>query len=283
MQLAQEFDCGIISADSRQIYKQIDIGTAKPTKEELNTVLHHFVDHIELSQNYSAGDFEREAITLINELHESNPVQILCGGTGLYIKAVLEGLDQFPKVDPSTKTFWNKKYEDLGISYLQESLQKVDPRYFEIVDIQNPHRLIRALCVCDSGEYKFSDFLDQQKEKRLFHPIRISLYPDKPFLHQKIHDRVDQMRKMGLESEAKSLYHLKNYQSLQTVGYQELFKHFDGDWSVDEAFERIKIHTRQYAKRQLTWNNKYFNGERFHDNSLDAIQTYIYKQLQLSH
>ncbi|PKP43781.1 MAG: tRNA (adenosine(37)-N6)-dimethylallyltransferase MiaA [Bacteroidetes bacterium HGW-Bacteroidetes-13] len=276
IRLATIFDTDIISADSRQFFKEMKIGTAVPTSEELNVAKHHFIGHKSISDEYSVGHFEEEAIPLINKLFEKKNALILVGGSGLYIDAVLFGLDKFPEVDAKYRLQLDALLRENGIEALHKLLQEKDPIYLEKVDRNNPHRLIRALEVCLSSGKPYSSFLNQKKIKRNFQHLIIGLETEREKLYRRINKRVDQMVSDGLEAEAKSLYPYKQLNALQTVGYQEFFDFFDGKISKVEAIESIKQNTRRFAKRQITWFKKYdatwFEGD---SENYQAITAFI--------
>lgn len=256
IQLAQHFKTEIISADSRQFYQEMNIGTAKPSKVELSVAPHHFIGHLEINQTYSVGDFERDALALLNQLFVKHQVVILTGGSGLYIKALCEGMDHFPEVPDSIKKAIEKLYKEKGINALQEELAQSDPIYYQQVDLQNPHRLIRALSICRATTRPFSEFHNQTKPERAFTPIYLQLHWSRTKLYDRINARVDKMMQDGLLEEARQLFPLKHLNALQTVGYQELFEYIDGNHSLEEAIELIKRNSRRYAKRQLTWSRR---------------------------
>lgn len=256
VEVAKHFGTEIISADSRQFYKEMHIGTAVPTKEELKAVKHHFVQHISIFDNYSVGDFERDAIAKIEKLFTKKDVVVMAGGSGLFINAVLNGLDEFPEVAPSIRENLNQLLKEKGIAYLQQMLKELDPLHFSKIDIQNPQRMVRALEVCIASGMPYSSFLSAKKTERNFTPILIGLTAQREDLYSRINQRVDAMLQQGLLEEAASLYRHKTLNALQTVGYKELFTYFDGDCSLDAAVSEIKKNTRRFAKRQLTWFNK---------------------------
>ncbi|MGW9686530.1 tRNA (adenosine(37)-N6)-dimethylallyltransferase MiaA [Flagellimonas sp. 2504JD1-5] len=254
--LAKHFQTEIISADSRQFFKEMKIGTAVPTAEELKAVPHHFIQHKSIFEPYSVGDFEKEAIGLLDTLFQKKDVVVMVGGSGLYVDAVVKGLDEFPKVDPKTRDFLNQEFKEKGLSYLQEELKSKDPEYFKIVDIENPHRLIRALEVCISANQPYSSFLKQEKKQRTFNSVYVGIHADRETIYDRINQRVDLMMEAGLLEEAKDLFPHRNLNALQTVGYRELFEYFDGGITLDFAISEIKKNTRRFAKRQLTWLRK---------------------------
>lgn len=256
IKLAQAFCTEIISADSRQFFKEMKIGTAVPSTEELKAVPHHFIQNKSIFDNYSVGDFEREALEFLDHHFSKNNVIIMVGGSGLYVDAVIKGLDNFPEISSEIRTQLNAELDAKGIEFLQNELKKVDPTYFEKVDIQNPHRLVRALEIYRGTGRPYSSFLNKESIKRNFDTIFIGLTAERETIYERINKRVDIMVDEGLISEAKSLFEYKERNALQTVGYRELFEFFDGKLSQEEAISEIKKNTRRFAKRQNTWFKK---------------------------
>ncbi|WP_046757194.1 tRNA (adenosine(37)-N6)-dimethylallyltransferase MiaA [Kordia jejudonensis] len=253
IKLAQYFNTEIISCDSRQFFKEMTIGTAVPSEEELNAATHHFIQHISIFDAYNVGQFEKDAIAKLDALFQKHKVVIMVGGSGLYVDAVLKGLDEFPNVDPQIREYLNQELEEKGIVSLQEKLQKLDPVYYEKVALENPHRLIRALEICIGSGQPYSSFLKAENTKRNFTSIKIGLTADREIIYDRINRRVDIMMQEGLLEEAQQLYPHKTLNALQTVGYRELFSYFDGDFTLDFAVSEIKKNTRRFAKRQGTW------------------------------
>lgn len=251
--LAKHFKTEIISADSRQFFKEMRIGTAVPYPQELNQVRHHFIQHKSVIEPYSVGDFEREAIERLDQLFKTKDVVIMVGGSGLYVKAVTDGLNAFPKINPSIREQLNADLEQYGLQFLQDKLKEEDPEYYDIVDIHNPQRVIRALEVCIESGTPYSSFIDKPTSKRDFEVLTIGLKADRALIYDRINTRVDCMLKEGLLDEVKSVLPYRSYNALQTVGYKELFQHLDGDWTLAFAVSEIKKNTRRFAKRQLTW------------------------------
>ena len=257
--LAQHFGCDIISCDSRQFFKEMKIGTAVPSDEELAAAPHHFIQNKSIFESYSVGDFEQEALTKLDELFQKNNTQIMVGGSGLYVDAVLKGFDDFPDIDDSVRTEINTKYDALGIEYLQEQLQKLDSEYYQKLQtenpqtLQNPQRMKRFVEVCIGSGKPYSSFIGKRKTERNFTPIIIGLEADREIMYDRINQRVDIMLNEGLLEEAQTLYPNKHLNALQTVGYRELFDYFDGKTTLDLATEQIKMNTRRFAKRQITW------------------------------
>ncbi|MCU0349185.1 MAG: tRNA (adenosine(37)-N6)-dimethylallyltransferase MiaA [Saprospiraceae bacterium] len=246
IQVAQRFGAEILSADSRQFYREMSIGTAKPTAEELAQAPHHFIDSLSVTQDYSVGDFEADALALLRKIYEKSDVQDLMQ--------------------------W---FENEGIAPLQDELRRLDPVYHGQVDLQNPHRLIRALSVCRASGQPFSAFRLQEKKQRFFTPIYLLLDVERPVLYEKINHRVDQMMQLGLLEEARALYPQRHLNALQTVGYQELFDFFDGKCSLEVAVENIKQNSRRYAKRQSTWFRKDPHWNRFDPGDVEGMMTFL--------
>ena len=268
IQLAEKYHTEILSVDSRQFYREMTIGTAKPTQEEQDRVPHHFIDHISIHDPYDIGLFEKESITLLEDKFKHHDILIAVGGSGLYFKAMLEGIDTFPPVSPDILVQLQKEYLEKGIDYLKGQLQEVDPNYFQIVDQNNPVRLIRAISIFRETGLPFSTYRTGKKVKRFFESHCFYLSPPREILYQKINDRVDKMVQDGLIDEVRSLQEFKELKALQTVGYTELFKYFSNEYEIKEAILKIKQHTRQYAKRQLTWFNNAENWMKWEDESM---------------
>jgi tRNA dimethylallyltransferase len=251
--LAQHFNCEIISCDSRQFFKEMTIGTAVPSQEELAGAQHYFIQNKSIFENYTVGDFEKEAIAKLNELFQTNDYAIMVGGSGLYVDAVLKGFDEFPEIDASVREEVTSNYEKSGLAYLQTELEKRDPDYFEVVAKGNPQRMMRAIEVCIGTGKPYSSFLNQKKNSRNFTPILIGLEAERNVIYNRINQRVDNMILEGLLGEAQKIFKYKQLNALQTVGYRELFSYFDDEISLEFAIDEIKKNTRRFAKRQLTW------------------------------
>lgn len=251
--LARHYGTEIISADSRQFFREMSIGTAVPSQKELQMVPHHLIQHKSIQGPYSVGDFERDALLVLNRLFETNDTVILVGGSGLYVDAVTQGLDAFPDIAPGIREGLMQQLESQGIEVLQNQLQKLDPGYFAQVDRANPHRLVRALEVSLSSGRPYSTYLDKPRPERPFATITIGLEADRELVYRRIEDRVDAMVNAGLVDEARSLYPHRALNALQTVGYRELFAYFNGEIPLDTAIDEIKKNSRRFAKRQFTW------------------------------
>jgi tRNA dimethylallyltransferase len=253
IEAAKYFNTEIISSDSRQFYTEMNIGTAKPTAEELTAAKHHFINFLSVADSYSAGDFERDALKKIDEIHLKNDIAILVGGSGLYINAVLFGIDPFPIITLETRQKAIEVYKQGGIEALKDALRKLDPEYYIEVDLDNHRRLIRALEVCYASGTTYSSFRKQEAKNRNFKVIKIAYDFDREKLYERIDTRVDEMLTNGLEREVKELLAYKDTQALNTIGYKEFFQYFEGESSMSDTIEAIKRNSRKYAKRQLTW------------------------------
>lgn len=257
--LAQHYQCEIVSCDSRQFFKEIAIGTAVPSQDELAAAPHHFIQNKSIFESYTVGDFEKEALAKIDELFLTHDYVILVGGSGLYVNAILKGFDDFPEIEASVREKVNQEYEIQGINYLQKQLKNLDPAYFEKITAENPQtllnpqRMMRFVEVCLGTGKPYSSFLNQKTNSRSFTPILIGLEADRAVMYDRINQRVDIMMSEGLLAEAEKLYPHKERNALQTVGYRELFSYFEGENSLEFAIEEIKKNTRRFAKRQLTW------------------------------
>ncbi len=256
IKLAQHFNCDIISCDSRQFYKEMTIGTAVPEPEELAAAPHHFIQNRSVFEDYSVGQFEKDTLAKLDELFSKKAIQIMVGGSGLYVDAVLKGLDYFPDVDPQIRIDLTIELENKGIEYLQKKLKELDIEAYNTIAIDNPHRLIRALEICIGTGKTYSSFKNKPKTPRNFQSIKIGLTADREIMYDRINRRVDIMIEKGLIEEAKKLHPHKNLNALQTVGYRELFEYFEGNFTKEFAIEEIKKNSRRFAKRQGTWFRK---------------------------
>ena len=256
IELAKHFGTEIISCDSRQFYREMKIGTATPSPEELAEVPHHFIGNLSVQDYYSIGQFEKEAISKIEELFRTNDVVVLVGGSMMYEKAVIEGLNDLPEANDENQRKLEKMFGEEGIGSLQKILENSDPEYFEIVDKDNPRRLFRAIDIIWQTGKTYTENISAQVKKREFEVIRIGIEAPREIIYQRINRRVDMMLTEGLSDEVKSLLPFRNHLSLRTVGYSELFSYFDGEWTFGFAVEEIKKNSRRFAKRQLTWYRK---------------------------
>jgi len=256
IKLANYFKSDIISCDSRQFYKEMTIGTAVPEPEELAAATHHFIQDRSIFDDYNVGEFERDALKKLDDLFLTNSTQIMVGGSGLYVDAVLKGLDYFPDVDRQIRIDLTKELHEKGIQSLQEKLKVLDLETYNTIAIDNPHRIMRALEICIGTNIPYATFKNKPKAPRNFKSIKVGLTADREIIYNRINQRVDLMIENGLLDEAKLLHQHKNLNALQTVGYRELFSFFDGDFTKELAISEIKKNTRRFAKRQMTWFKK---------------------------
>ncbi len=280
IKLAKHFKTDIISCDSRQFFKEMKIGTAVPEEHELKAAPHHFIQNISIHQEYNVGQFEKDALQKLNSLFAKNSIQLMVGGSGLYVDAVIKGLDYFPKIDPEIRENLNVKLNEKGLAYLQDLLKKLDTTTYNTIALENPQRVIRALEICIGTGKAYSSFKNKKKQERNFNTIKIGLNADRPIIYDRINKRVDIMVKNGLIEEAKQLYPYKDLNALQTVGYKELFTYLDGKTTREFAIEEIKKNTRRFAKRQLTWftkdkNTTWFNYTADQNKILEHINSEI--------
>jgi tRNA dimethylallyltransferase len=278
--LAQNFNTDIISADSRQFFKEMSIGTAAPSKEELAAAPHHFIHHLTVGEDYSVGNFEKDALQKLDELFKCKPVVIMVGGSGLYVDAVTKGLDNFPKVDPKIRADLNQKLSTEGLAGLQNELHHLDPDYYAEADIKNPHRVIRALEICRGTGKPYSSFRKKENLERPFETLYVGLTADRQIVYDRINLRVDLMITQGLLHEVKNLYERRDLNALNTVGYKEIFRYLDGELSLEEAVEEIKKNTRRFAKRQYTWFRKNQNIHWFnHTTPFQEIFDFLQEKM----
>ncbi|MFC3196427.1 tRNA (adenosine(37)-N6)-dimethylallyltransferase MiaA [Parapedobacter deserti] len=280
IQVAQHFHTVILSADSRQFYREMTIGTAKPSSDELEAVPHYFINSHSITTDYSAGDFERDALELLRNLFITNDVVVLVGGSGLFVNAVCNGLDNLPKPLPGVRDRLNTLHRHEGLDPLRQRLEQVDPKYHSQVDLNNPQRIIRALEVYESTGMPFSEFRRKQTADRPFHICKIGLNTDREQLYRQINARADAMMESGLLQEVASLMRYRGHGALQTVGYAELFDYLDGNSPLQEAVDKIKQHTRRYAKRQITWFKKDDRTTWFTPDALPQIIAHIAASIQ---
>lgn len=275
LELGKKFNTEIISADSRQFYKELNIGTAKPSQGELNQVPHHFINSHSIQDTFSAGDFEKDGLAKIDSLFQRHDLLLMVGGSGLFVNAVIEGMDELPKPQEGLRELLNQNYKEKGINFIRERLNKIDPFYYKTVDISNPQRMIRAIEVFETTGIPFSIWRKNNKKERNFKTLSIGLNIERTLLYNQINQRVDDMINNGLLKEVETLLPFKEYSPLKTVGYTELFDYIDGNYTLDEAIEKIKQNTRKYAKRQLTWFRKNQNTVWFNPNEIQAVVNYI--------
>lgn len=279
VKLAGELGTDIVSADSRQFYRELEIGTAKPTQAEMKGVRHYFINSHSIFDAFSVGDYEQEAIALLKDLFSEKDVVVMTGGSGLFIKAVCEGMDEFPELDSGIREQLNDELGTEGLDKLTAELKQKDPAYWEIVDLQNPQRVIRALEVIRRTGVPYSSFRTNEKKSRFFKCLKIGLEREREELYERINRRVDLMLENGLKEEALKYYEFKELNSLQTVGYTEIYDYKDGKYDWEEAVRLIKRNTRRYAKRQMTWFKKDKEFVWFHPENEEEIVKYIQAQI----
>lgn len=279
IEIAKEFLSEIISSDSRQIYKELKIGTAVPEKHELKAVKHHFIGNKSIFDYYNASMFEEEVIELISKLHQTNSFVTMVGGSMMYIDAVIKGIDYLPTIDEELRKDLLLKYEEFGLEYIRKQLKLLDPEYYRIVDLKNPKRILKGLEVTLQTGKPYSGFRVNKNKERAFTPILIGLEMDRQKLYERINLRVDKMLKNGLLDEVKAFYEHKNLNSLNTVGYKEFYAHFDGEYSLEKAIELVKRNSRHYAKRQLSWFKRNKTIKWFHPKEKNEIIEYIKRKI----
>lgn len=281
IRLARDLGTEIISADSRQFFRELSIGTAKPTPEELGQAQHHFINSHSISEAYSAGDFERDALALLDKLFQEHDIVVMTGGSGFYVKAVLEGLDDLPAPLPGLRESLMQKLNDNGLSPLQEEVHRIDPDFAATPEIANPQRVVRALEVFYTSGTPITRFKLNNTRNRPFQPINIALDRDRTELYQRIDQRMDIMLQEGLVEEAKSVIAYREHHALKTVGYREVYSYLDGEYGEAEMVRLLKQNSRRYAKRQLTWFRHQGNFEWFHPDEYDRILEYVRQQAGL--
>jgi len=275
MDIAKHFGIPIINADSRQIYRELKIGTARPTDEQIQAVRHYFVGTLGLDDYNSASLFEQQVLQLLDQLFQTSDYALLTGGSMMYIDAVCDGIDDIPTIDEETRRLMKQRLADEGLEALCEELRRLDPEYYEIVDRQNPRRVVHALEICTMTGKTYTSFRRRERRQRPFGIVKIALNRPREELYERINRRVDQMMSDGLLDEARALYPKKELNALNTVGYKELFDYLDGRWPLEEAVERIKGNTRRYARKQLTWYKKDEQIRWFHPDDKQSIIDYI--------
>lgn len=279
LNIAEHYNTEIISADSRQLYADLKIGTAAPTPEQLARVKHHFVGTLQLTDYYSAAQYEAEVMKKLDELFKKHSVIVLTGGSMMYVDAVCKGIDDIPTVDEETRKTLMQHYENVGLERLCAELKILDPEYYDIVDKKNPKRVIHALEICYMTGQTYTSFRTSQTKKRPFNIIKVGLRREREELYARINKRVDIMMEDGLLEEAKSVYQYKNLNSLNTVGYKEMFKYLDGEWELPFAIEKIKQNSRIYSRKQVTWFKRDTDITWFHPDDTDNIMSFIEERL----
>ena len=275
LSIAEHFNTCIVSSDSRQLYADLKIGTAAPTPEQLARVKHHFVGTLQLTDYYSAAQYEAEVMSKLEELFQKNDVVVLTGGSMMYVDAICKGIDDIPTVDKDTRELMMQKYEMEGLEKLCAELKLLDPEYYQIVDLKNPKRVIHALEICYMTGKTYTSFRTQSTKKRPFRIIKIGLTREREELYDRINRRVDEMMKDGLLEEARSVYAYKHLNSLNTVGYKEMFQYMGGEWTLDFAIEKIKQNSRIYSRKQMTWFKRDKDITWFHPDQQTEIMNHI--------
>ena len=281
LRLAEQLKCPIVSSDSRQFYRELKIGTAAPTENELARVKHYFIGSHSIFDEYNAGQYEQDAIKQLDEIFKTSDYALLVGGSMMYIDAVCNGMDDIPNVDNATREFWQKQFLDFGLEHIQKELKRLDPEHFEEVDKKNPKRIIHALEICSMTGKPYSTFRTGKKKQRDFDILKIGLNRPRPELYERINVRVNDMMQEGLLDEAKQFYNFRSLNSLNTVGYKELYEFMNGNWSLDFAINMIQQDTRRYAKRQLTWFNRDKEINWFHPSEEEKIMAFIQNSLTI--
>ena len=279
LNIAEHYNTEIISADSRQLYADLKIGTAAPTPEQLARVKHHFVGTLQLTDYYSAAQYEAEVMKKLDELFKRHNVIVLTGGSMMYVDAVCKGIDDIPTVDEETRKTLMQHYENVGLERLCAELKILDPEYYDIVDKKNPKRVIHALEICYMTGQTYTSFRTSQTKERPFNIIKVGLKREREELYARINKRVDIMMEDGLLEEAKSVYQYKDLNSLNTVGYKEMFKYLDGEWELPFAIEKIKQNSRIYSRKQVTWFKRDTDITWFHPDDTDNIMSFIEERL----
>ena len=280
LSIAESFHTCIVSADSRQLYADLKIGTAAPTPDQLARVPHHFVGTLQLTDYYSAAQYEAEVMAKLEELFKENNVVVLTGGSMMYVDAICKGIDDIPTVDKETRELMLQRYEEEGLEQLCKELKLLDPEYYSIVDLKNPKRVIHALEICYMTGKTYTSFRTRSTKERPFHIIKIGLTRDREELYDRINRRVDIMMQDGLLEEARNVYAYKHLNSLNTVGYKEMFKYLDGEWTLDFAIEKIKQNSRIYSRKQMTWFKRDTDIAWFHPEQQKEIMQHIKSQIQ---
>ena len=275
LEIARHYGIPIINADSRQIYKELRIGTARPTEAEMQQVKHYFVGTLGLDDYYSASLYEQQVLQLLEEQFKTSDYALLSGGSMMYIDAVCDGIDDIPTIDDETRAIMKHRLAEEGLEALVEELKRLDPEYYEIVDRQNPRRVVHGLEICLMTGQTYTSFRKKEKKQRPFQIIKIGLNRPREELYERINLRVDRMMEEGLLEEAKAMYPKRHLNALNTVGYKELFAYMDGRWSLEEAIERMKGNTRRYARKQLTWYKKDIHIKWFNPDDIKGIIYYI--------
>lgn len=279
LRMAEHFHTHIVSSDSRQLYADLKIGTAAPTPEQLRRVPHHFVGTLQLTDYYSAAQYESEVLTVLDDLFKQHETVLLTGGSMMYVDAICKGIDDIPTVDEETRALMVQRYEKEGLEQMCAELKLLDPEYYKIVDLKNPKRVIHALEICYMTGKTYTSFRTQQKKERPFRIVKIGLTRDRAELYERINRRVDLMIEEGLVEEAKAVYPYRHLNSLNTVGYKEIFKYLDGEWELPFAIEKIKQNSRIYSRKQMTWFKRDQEIQWFHPTQEEEILAYLHSKI----
>lgn len=279
LRMAEHFHTHIISSDSRQLYADLKIGTAAPTAEQLRRVPHHFVGTLQLTDYYSAAQYESEVLAVLDDLFKQHETVLLTGGSMMYVDAICKGIDDIPTVDAETRALMLQRYEEEGLERMCAELKLLDPEYYKIVDLKNPKRVVHALEICYMTGKTYTSFRTQQKKARPFHIVKIGLTRDRAELYERINRRVDLMIEEGLVEEAKAVYPYRHLNSLNTVGYKEIFKYLDGEWELPFAIEKIKQNSRIYSRKQMTWFKRDQEIQWFHPAQEEEILAYLHSKI----
>ena len=275
LEIARHYGCPIVSSDSRQFYRELKIGTAAPTEVQLSAVRHYFIGTHSIHDEYSCGQYEQDVMKLLSELFVENDVLMLVGGSMMYIDAVCQGMDDIPSVDAETREFWKNEYATKGLGFIQEELKRLDPTHYNEVDLKNYKRVLHALEICSITGKPFSDIRTGKKKVRPFNIVKVGLNREREELYERINKRVDQMMQEGLLAEAEQFYSFRHLNTLNTVGYKELYEYMGGKWDLDFAVNMIRQDSRRYAKRQLTWFNRDKEIVWFHPDDKEAVFRYL--------
>jgi tRNA dimethylallyltransferase len=282
LRLAEHFACPIVSSDSRQFYRELKIGTAAPTEDQLNRAKHYFIGSHSIFDEYNAGQYEQDAINLFRELFQQNKIVMLVGGSMMYIDAICNGMDDIPTVDADIRSFWQKQYADFGLEFIQNELRRLDPKHYQEVDLLNPKRIMHALEICSMTGRPYSELRTGQRKERPFNILKIGLNRPRAELYDRINARVDEMLADGLLEEATRFYEYQHLNTLNTVGYKELYEYMAGNWILDFAVSMIKQDSRRYAKRQLTWFNRDKEIHWFHPDEEERIMEFVNEIVAIS-
>jgi tRNA dimethylallyltransferase len=282
LRLAEHFACPIVSSDSRQFYRELKIGTAAPTEDQLNRAKHYFIGSHSIFDEYNAGQYEQDALNLLSELFQQNNIVMLVGGSMMYIDAICNGMDDIPTVDAEIRSFWQKQYADFGLEFIQNELKRLDPKHYEEVDLLNPKRIMHALEICSMTGKPYSELRTGQRKERPFDILKIGLNRPRPELYERINLRVEEMMDEGLLDEARQFYEYRHLNTLNTVGYKELYEYMSGNWTLEFAVSMIKQDSRRYAKRQLTWFNRDKEINWFHPDEEERIMEFVNEIVAIS-